>query len=494
MKKKSVISCIFAALILLPGTSCSSAPAGTPEDSTSAPDTTPITEAPQVYYLDELSDRTFDGVTFSMVGESTEQRPNFCEEEYTGVTINDAVYERQMALESRYGISVEYYPQTSRNNAAKTVNNAVQSDDDTYDLVFNAMVSSGMSSIATAGSLTELSALPHLHFEKDHWAQRFVENMTVGGKLFYAAGGTSPSYYLSAVACFFNVEKAKEYQLPDLYSLVLDGKWTLDTMSGLLSQCKSDLNGDGAIRVEDDFLGLVHSAACGPAYFMATGGQMIEKDESGTFYLNLNSALNIDLLGKLRAVYGNTTDIYTIPDSLTKGKIGSFVNQHTMFAVTAMMFAAQELREMSAAYGVLPLPKLDENQQDYITGSNSYAPCGTGIPRSATDVEMSALIMEAMAFLGEEMLRPAIYDITLNGKIAQDKESSEMLEIIYSDIYFDLNSCFDFGGSAVCARNYIIGRSADTFISDYTALLTKAEQKMQELIDALSSETAKADS
>ncbi|MBE6560767.1 MAG: hypothetical protein E7662_06550 [Ruminococcaceae bacterium] len=505
MKKQQITSLLLAVLMLLPLASCAQNPGSTAGTEDTAAETT---AAPEPYYLDVLSDKKFDGVTFTMVGESTDQRPNFCQEEQIGQTINDAIYDRQLKLETRYGVNIDYATQSSRKKCTTAVNQMVQAEDDTFDLVFNAMTGGGMNSLATAGSLTELTTLPHLDFTRSHWAQTFIENMKLNGKLLFAAGGSSPSYYLSAMVMLYNVDEANNRRLPNLYELVSTGKWTIDKMGELINQSLTDVNGDGVYTSNEDFYGVVQTIECARGYFVAGGGKMTEKTADGSFTLNLNSASNTAIMDKLRAIIGTNPAAYTIdhsahindnPDN-TKYKLKVFTSGHAMFAATAMMFANQELRDMNGTYGVLPVPKLDENQKDYITASNPFAPCGNGIPRSATDVEMSALIMEAMAFLGEEILRPAIYNVTLHGKLAQDKESSAMLDIIYNDIYYDFNFCFDFGSTATVLRYYITAddtvelMNGANFSSAYAAVQDKANAALKDLITAMERSIATTES
>lgn len=226
MKNFRIPALVLALLLMFPATACSSAGNQNQPDSDAPAVTTEAatTEAPEPYYLDTLTDARYEDVTFTMVGESTDQRPNFSTGEQNGDNVNDAIYMRQMALEERYGIKIETVSHTSRGNCSKDVRTRVMANDDTYDLVFNAVATSGMKGLATGAYLAELSSLPYLNFTKDHWSQTFIKNMAVDGKLFFAAGGTSPSYYLSAVVNLFNVDKAADYQLPDLYKLVEDGK------------------------------------------------------------------------------------------------------------------------------------------------------------------------------------------------------------------------------------------------------------------------------
>lgn len=255
-------------------------------------------------------------------------------------------------------------------------------------------------------------------------------------------------------------------------------------MGELMSMSRKDLNGDGTMDAENDFMPLVLSAECGRSLFVAAGGQPILRAEDGSFVLNLGSEHSSTVMDALRAVFADRTT--SIQQENAQFKIKEFTTGHTMFAMTAMMFGNMELRDMEAMYGVLPMPKLNEEQQDYITCGNPFAPCGMCIPRSASDAEMSALIAEAMGFLGEEILRPAVYDITIHGKLAQDKQSSDMLEIIYRDIYFDFWAAYEFGKVSKALRSYIIagdGRNGDPVVPAFTSFYASKSQNAQRELD-----------
>ena len=163
----------------------------------------------------------------------------------------------------------------------------------------------------------------------------------------------------------------------------------------------------------------------------------------------------------------------------------------TVLFMPHMLSGTDQLRDMTSDYGIVPMPKMDENQKEYITPCNPYAPCGAGIPLSASNPELSALVMEAMAFLGEEMVRPAIYEITLQGKLAQDEQSAKVLELIYSDIYFDLNHCFDFGKSTQLLRSYVVGDDQHSliqnrgFMSSYKVIEKIAGMEMSEFVETI---------
>ena len=491
MKTARITSLLLAALMLLSTVSCASGGNETKDtDPTNAVTTEPeTTAAPEPYYLDVLSDKTFDGTTFTMIGEDYEQRPNFCQEEMTGNVINDVVYERHMALETRYKVNIEYNSQPGRKDCNNAVKDAIAAQDDTYDLVFNSMTS-GANNLILDGGVVDMATLPYLDFTKPWWSQTMLKDFNYKGHTYLAVGGSSPSYYLSASVTLFNVDEAKTYGLPDMYALVKEGKWTVDKMGELMSISKKDINGDGVIDVTNDFFPLVFSSEVGRNLYVSAGGEAVLRTEDGGFALNIGSKNSIDILDKLHGIFADKTNTFVQDGS--SAKIAEFTSGHTMFAMTAMMFANMELRGMEDLYGVLPLPKLDEAQKDYITCGNPFAPCGMLIPRTVTNTEMSALIAEAMGFLGEEIVRPGVYNVTLHGKLAQDEQSSEMLELIYRDIVFDLCACYEFKNISKRSREYVTGK-IDNFASVYAENEAAAQQALKDMVDALEQKEKLAD-
>lgn len=94
-------------------------------------------------------------------------------------------------------------------------------------------------------------------------------------------------------------------------------------------------------------------------------------------------------------------------------------------------------RDMKSDFGVIPTPKLDESQEDYfITPDITKL---LVIPVTASDLDRTAVIVEALAYEGYSYLRPYYYETMLQSKYLRDEESIEMLdEYIYTNIGFSV--------------------------------------------------------
>lgn len=118
---------------------------------------------------------------------------------------------------------------------------------------------------------------------------------------------------------------------------------------------------------------------------------------------------------------------------------GAFIEDRALFFIEELCVASNKLREMESDYGILPLPKYDLEQENYITFSHTSHNLSVALPiTSADDAEMLGMILEDMAYYSMELVRPAYYENMLNGKLARDEESIEMLDIITSNISYDL--------------------------------------------------------
>ena len=100
-----------------------------------------------------------------------------------------------------------------------------------------------------------------------------------------------------------------------------------------------------------------------------------------------------------------------------------------------------KMREMESDYGIVPYPKYDENQNDYYSYIHDAFSI-VMIPVSCSDPEMSAAVMQALAVEGHNQVMPAYYGVVLTEKYARDKESVEMLDIIFSNVNLDTGWLF----------------------------------------------------
>ena len=87
-----------------------------------------------------------------------------------------------------------------------------------------------------------------------------------------------------------------------------------------------------------------------------------------------------------------------------------------------------------------------------------------------------------MAYLGKEMVTYQYYDVTLKNKRVQDKDSPEMLELIFKNRTFDLAAIYNWGDSLYFYTSLIGGKS-NTISSAIESNKDKFDQAMNTTIE-----------
>jgi hypothetical protein len=114
-----------------------------------------------------------------------------------------------------------------------------------------------------------------------------------------------------------------------------------------------------------------------------------------------------------------------------------FTEGRALFSTMTLRLISQYLTEMEDAYGILPEPKYDTYQKEYLSfvnGSTSLVM----IAKTESDPEFVGAIMEAMATYNYEHVTPNMFQVVTKLQAAQDPISAEMVDLIIRNRVFDL--------------------------------------------------------
>jgi hypothetical protein len=139
------------------------------------------------------------------------------------------------------------------------------------------------------------------------------------------------------------------------------------------------------------------------------------------------------------------------------------------------------LRDMEIDFGVLPYPKLDENQDKYSSFIDLHNPF-MGVPKTVSNLERTGAIIEDLSYLSSKYLVPAYYDTTLKTKFARDEESIEMLDIIRDGIVFDFGCVYDVS-TAFIFQNQINANKRE-YVSAIEKAMNAAQRNLDKIIQA----------
>ena len=453
--------------------------------SETAGTTAPAEETqPETDYLETLPKEKYDGYTFTVIAQSYGERPNLPAEAENGEVLNDALVRRNIRIEEMYGISIENIALQDRGQVKTKVQTAVNANDDIYSLVITSMAD-GINTLAPNGFLYDLNKIDHLQLESEWWCPIYTMTCSFRADCILHPGALSPFFYYTPVGIAYNIRLVEDYNIEDLNSLVKNGKWTFDKLTELVTGVTTDIDGDGRLT-ESDFYAFAHDGGvAGQAMLISFGEQMSETDADGNHILNLDSERIVTLIDRIAVLLGDK-NICHIDAAGSFLKL--FSESRLLFLMSSMnnIIAGYQgvpgLRVMEDDYGIIPTPKLDEEQENYYTYGNPWGPCGIAVPVTAGDTGRTGLITETMAYLSYRDVKPAVYDIIVKEKIARDAESVEMLDMIYAAARFDLNGIFDFGGSAMLVRECACGIKQN-FVSEYARIKEKAETALRTLVE-----------
>lgn len=451
MKPRITIAVLMAALLMTGPVAC-----GKTEKPSAAADTQSIqteTAPPETTtYLDSLPKQDLKGFTFRFIGQSTNERQNFYMEEKDGDVINDALHLRDQTVSDRLRSEFEFIALADRNAVATQVINTVLADDPAYEAAITAM-SQGINTMVTRGVLADLNQIPYLSVAGGLWNASIHENMSFLGKQFFSTGVISAQFSQSPVCCVFNKRLTAEYKLDDIYDVVLNGKWTVDYLYECMNATARDLNGDGVMTI-DDFYGFALDGVFGNVLYAASGHNPITI-ENKVYTVSLADAKTIEIIDKCAKMFGNPEVTWHNKNS-DGSSLRVFREGRSIFS-TCDMLSVQTFRDMTDDFGIIPTPKYEESQDGYITSCTTWLPTGVAVPKNCREAEKTGLVLETMAAVADEVIVPAVYEVTLQGKVSRDAKSSQMLDIIFENPCYDFITAFDFGGSGTSLRKAVLG-------------------------------------
>ncbi len=390
---------------------------------------------------DEVPELDFGGAAFRSIVQSSTVYDIYTAEE-TGDALKDSIYYRNRDIEERFKIVIEEALALSYDALSPRVKQSITAGDDEFDLVLGQMEQSGKD--AQEGIFLNWYDIPYVDFEKPWWPKSIArEAATVNGKMYNTVSDLCVSYAEQTWTLVYDKVQAENYGIGDLYSMVNEGTWTVDNLQTITEGVYTDINGDGQ-KDGEDYYGLV-SAMNGClllSYFYGFDQRLVVvEDQTANMVLNTEKAMAI--CDKLYNLHFTSEGTLIPSDGTGNASIYTpFVQGHALVCPIQFQYIYSQLRDYENDYGVLPMPKWDEEQEEY------YSTCDAGanimaVPITAQNKEMIGAIVEALSAASWRTVLPTYYDIALSAKSARDDESVEMMDLILSSRVIDFAYLYD---------------------------------------------------
>ena len=431
---------LFTMMItLLAGCGKSGAPEESATESASAESgyTEPEERAEILRYTEELaSEVNYEGKSFVYMGGQTSNYPQ--KEEETGEITSDALYYRQRDVVSLFNLNWENVILDGSDEVKEAVINEVMAGGNSYDLV-NGFVRSVGRPTLNAGVLRQVGDLSSIDLSREWWNQSIEKNYSLNGKLYFLLGPINIYNYLDTNVMLFNKRVTKMFGISDddIYNSVKEGKWTIDKMVEFAEVIPENISGKSLYR---------YASPEGLPFFFGAGYTITSFDEDGRPYVESTLPREYsDLADKLIPIFADPAK--TAFEDSKKGekfdeKYGMTLEE--MFSSDLALFlfpttsAAEYMRKFDVPFGILPIPKLTENQPEYHCSASSWSVGAVYVLKTVGDPEMTGRVTETMAALSQIYVKEAYYDKLLKAQSIFDLESSDMLDIIFSSKVYDM--------------------------------------------------------
>ncbi len=455
---KKILAALLAALMLAPTfTACSEG--GNSETEPAAENTTTpsaeeetaaeevVEEDSRTSISDDLPEMDFEGQSFRVL--TTEggaiygfdYTSEIIAEELNGDACNDAVYNRNLGIETRFDVSISCQTNTA---PASYIGTLVQSGTDEFDIVgmYNFLAYNALNAQAVLNWLE----VPHVNLEKPWHNQLANESATINNRLYAICSDLAITSMLYTHAFFFNGTLIEQYgyTADDMYTLVKEGKWTLDKAMEITSPIYEDVDGNGT-RDDTDIYGFGYSIWNAADVWLAAFDQPICSTDDAGVEMSFMTDKTVSIVEKLCNWHYNTTCFHEYPniyEEETRMRDGTLV-----FAPIRFKAAFDALRDMEDPYCIIPYPKWDENQEQYLTNADDKFTVFTVPLTAVNNLDFIGIIYEALCAESYKTVYPTYYDTALKGKYSSDPTTAEMIDLVMAGRNFDFSfqfaeSCF----------------------------------------------------
>lgn len=484
MQKKTLraVCLLLSALMVVPMLFACGKPAETTKEANGA-DSNVVTEEKNVFNDPKT---TYDGEEFRILTAGHVAYMDFGFEAEEESILGQAQYQREQTINQAYDITItvtKAEEKASTNGAGPGFRN-LQKAATTNSLDYHLGIIGGydVSNLAEANHLYDINSLKYINTENSWWDQNANKDLSINDMLFYTNGSLTAAYSESTFVIYVNKALATEElgEDVDIYQLVKDGKWTIDKLAEFSRTVTEDVNGDDKMNGADKY-GLYVWDDSMLGMMAAAGTRIATVQEDGSIALTLSNDNTINMFNKFMDIACDTAYALQYQRAELKpaeGVIKAFQANRALFWQTSNVNTKQ-LRDMEAEFGILPYPKLSEDQERYYSTIAPYNSQFICVPIFTDGKEdYISHITEALAYYGEKMVWPACYEQTLKGAFARDEGTIDMLDIIYDNYGYDIGFYYNVGGFTSVLMNLLRQRDRG-FASKYEATAPSAETELK---------------
>lgn len=454
--------------------------------------------------FDNLPDVKYGGktITFLVEGDYAESLASveIMPQETDYEELRNAVSTRNGLVEERFEVQIqEVRTENSGDMVTKLRSNNLAATSE-YDIVMPFMADAAR--IAQEGMFYDLNKLSDIHLECDYYDQGSVKDLSINNKNYFVTGDLSLMTYNVTHALVFNKDIIDDYGLENPYTLVMENKWTIDKLQEMARQVTSNVDGEPGMSYLDNYGFLVNGNFVSSMY-MACGQRFTRKDAadepvlviggetSSAVFDRIFELVNDDqATGKIdfNTEFGLTA--IAAGKTIWKAATESVANKHTLFRAMSL-YDVLDLGDYECRFGILPIPKYNEMQDEYYCRVSTLGASCIAIPVNVEDPQMVSVIADAMMQASTGTIKRSYFDVIMKSRRFKDEESEDMLDIIFRSRVYDFATVYNWGGTSEYDTNSLSGFMNDTafsgkntFVSTWQRIQGTVQADMEETIAA----------
>jgi len=237
---------------------------------------------------------------------------------------------------------------------------------------------------------------------------------------------------------------------------------------------------------KNDRYGIGHNHTSAISFIQSAGERYATLDKDGVPSITINTTRVIEVLEKLNALYNDTSVAGTIqgttPIYASWGELNQAMVDGKICFRPANIYNLRQYLLMEDEFTVLPMPKLDEDQEDYNHLVLTNACAGYCIPASTDRTEFISIMLEELAYYGRKIVKPAYYDSYVSARLTQNQTTADMFDVIFATKLYDIGYVFNWGNINGAVGNSIMGGNT---ASNLASIISAAETAMGETYESI---------
>ena len=287
-----------------------------------------------------------------------------------------------------------------------------------------------------------IDTIPEMRLDEPWWDGAVTEESRLGKsrQALFAMTDVSLCDFEGTLVTFINENMLTDLGLDAPYDLVREGKWTFDKLVEYMKAGANRYSYRALTQDGNAVYGMVSYQRFGPGMLAGAGIDSAYIDEDGQTADQLLGRPVLRLLRQAEVgdVGGGRVPIHEHRHGERLHALRERIIDIRILMTLAQLKAANNYRDMTDAYGILPVPKYDESQDSYhCLRTYTYLLC---IPVTNSRPHETGAIMDAMSYYTYRDIMPSFYEERVSQKLLRGEDSIDMLEIVRESRKFDVGS------------------------------------------------------